>query len=85
MPQLKIVDVQTEMRENIKKLDEKISVLADFMNKVAAAVNQINDSGKTVELKDAAKLTEEIMKLRADLIGHVEVYNNHIIQQHPKK
>lgn len=87
MPQLKIQDVKDELITTEAKLNDKFNGLVEEVKTVLAT------SGVGVDAEDCDKsiateltaLRTEVRELKDAIVGHIELYNNHIVQQHNRK
>lgn len=80
--QLKIADVKKQVEELENKMNKKFD---DLVVELSRALDGVNDNPITPSTMDTSKLEVAINTLREDLIGHIKVYNNHIIQQHSRR
>jgi septation ring formation regulator EzrA len=99
MPQLKISDVQTELRESITRLERNFGqIIARLEGDIKQLRNEITSGSEDTQSDNAGGVSERMsliehqlaflrkeMATKNDLVGHVETYNNHIIQQHAPK
>ena len=78
MPQLKIQDIKEEM-------ESKETIINGRLTAIEVAIEEIrsNTNGTKAPVNTVA-IQKELDNLRKELIGHVGVYNNHIIKQHGK-
>ncbi len=85
MPQLKISDVQEQVETVEKTLLDTINSLVKQVEELKSQVNGVVVEKSTApEGVDEAitRVDEDIKQLRKDVGGHVQVYNQHIIDQH---
>jgi ElaB/YqjD/DUF883 family membrane-anchored ribosome-binding protein len=88
MPQLKIQDVKDDLDNTKAELDDKFSSLVEEVKIVLAEAGVGTDSGESVRATDNTELMQlrnDVAELREAIVGHINLYNNHIVQQHNKK
>tara|TARA_R110002126_G_C10266743_1_gene483633 strand:+ start:115 stop:384 length:270 start_codon:yes stop_codon:yes gene_type:complete len=88
MPQLKIQDVKDDLDNTKAELDDKFSSLVEEVKIVLAEAGVGTDSGESVtatDSMDVIELRKDVAELKDAIVGHINLYNNHIIQQHNKK
>ena len=86
MPQLKIQDVKDQVDELEKTLTDKfVGLVAEIKNVLADANVATSEVDTSVLDSAVASMKAEVNTLRDDMIGHVTLYNKHIIQQHNTK
>jgi hypothetical protein len=90
MPQLKIQDVKDQLDATETLLNDKFSGLVEEVKTVLADAGVGEDSGDcdTATPTDNTELIElrlQVEDLKEAIVGHINLYNNHIVQQHNRK
>jgi len=89
MPPMKIVDVRDELLAKIesieKDLNDKFTTLVGEIKSVLENANIDVEPTEKNSAVDTSGIEAKIDALRADVEGHVQVYNQHIVQQHPRR
>jgi len=94
MPQLKIKDLQDMLEKAVVDINNRVDKLEASQNAPVAHDTSAEPSiGYPPDTKNIililnnkiAQMSADLNALRNNLVGHVEVYNNHIVQQHNKR
>tara|TARA_R110000824_G_scaffold94690_1_gene228231 strand:+ start:2648 stop:2923 length:276 start_codon:yes stop_codon:yes gene_type:complete len=90
MPQLKIQDVKDALDTAKTELNDKFSGLVEEVKTVLSDAGVGTDTGDCyvatpTDNTELIELRNEVAELREAIVGHINLYNNHIVQQHNKK
>jgi hypothetical protein len=85
MAGLTVKDAMTRIDQVEKDLNEKFTKLVDELKQVLAETENTCGCGCKTDSVEVGTLDSKVEDIRNDLIGHIQVYNQHIIQQHGKK
>lgn len=86
MTQLKIIDVQDELRESVAEINEKLAALSTIVNELC---NNRSVSKNAVSVDDdteerISSLEDTVLELEEEIRKSGEIFNKHITGLHMK-